>query len=721
MRINEVGIDMLDKLAHSPKRLLVSLRVSFLTVTVLTVLISALSTHIPWVLISNANVQDMANQISDEIVKGVGREVGDMFTSAYADQRAIVDLFASKAVALNDIPKREALFMSFIKAKRFYSFVALGTDNGDFYGAQRKDDANIVTINSIYDADAKKAKRIERLYVGAGHDFSYVRESTKSNDYASTERSWYKLAKSFPQRDVLTEPYIFANTGKPGVNTATTLEIDGKSVGVVNIAIELGRISLYMRDLKVGKSGTAFLVSPIGELLAFKEDYDANLVFRETRSAAREVKTGPPTIPKINDIQHPLLKIATAAMAREKLDLEKISSVNHLFYDGGNSAQDGYFVTLAPTGKNGWVVGTVVPRRDFTSQIEENLRLIWMLVVAVILLACALAAWVSQKLFVKPLRVIIEQTQMVKRFELESIHRVDTNISEIHNLSTSINQMSRGLENFGKFIPLDLVKTLFAQGIRADISGENRTLTIFFIDMVGFTTISEELGPELVPYLCKYLSCMSNVIVKHNGTIDKYIGDAVMAFWGAPLYNEDHAVSCCRAAVECLVELEELRKEWPEKFREGLGIRIGLNTGRVIVGNIGSSSRLNYTVLGDPVNLAARLESAGKEYGVSCMIGQSTYELARYDIVARKLDVLRVKGKTEAVPVYELLAMADVPAVEDYGWIKVFEEGVAKFLDSEFSQARAYFERTIQLRGKDLASEKFIQRCMDCERNQQAN
>ena len=99
---------------------------------------------------------------------------------------------------------------------------------------------------------------------------------------------------------------------------------------------------------------------------------------------------------------------------------------------------------------------------------------------------------------------------------------------------------------------------------------------------------------------------MSNVIVKHNGTIDKYIGDAVMAFWGAPLYNEDHAVSCCRAAVECLVELEELRKEWPEKFREGLGIRIGLNTGRVIVGNIGSSSRLNYTVLGDPVNLAAR-------------------------------------------------------------------------------------------------------------------
>lgn len=711
MRMNEMGAVMLGKLASGPKKLLVSLRVSFLTVTVLTVVISALSTHVPWVLISNANVQDMANQISEEIVKGVGREVGDMFTTAYADQRAITDLFASKTIDLNDIAKREALFLSFIKANRFYSFVAVGVDNGDFYGAQRKDDANILTINSVFDAEAKKAKRIERLYVGTGRDFAFVRESTKENDYSSTNRSWYQLAKNKPNADVLTEPYIFANTGQPGVNTATALEIDGKPVGVVNIAIELGRISLYMRDLKVGKTGTAFLVSPTGELLAFKESYDAKLIAGPLRNAAGDFKAGTPTIPKIDEIQHPLLKIATAAIARQKLSFTDINAVKHLYFERTDAATDGYFVTLAPTGNNGWVVGTVVPRRDFMSQIEENLRLIWLVVGAVIVLACGLAAWVSQKLFVKPLRVLIEQTHMVKRFELDSIENVETNISEIHNLSTSIHSMARGLDNFGRFIPLDLVKTLLSQGVRADISGENRTLTIFFIDMVGFTTISEELGPKLVPYLGKYLSCMSDVIVKNGGTIDKYIGDAVMAFWGAPLYNEDHAVACCRAAVECVVELEELRKEWPEKFRDGLGIRIGLNTGRVIVGNIGSSSRLNYTVLGDPVNLAARLESAGKEYGVNCIIGHSTYELARYDIVARKLDVLRVKGKTEAVPVYELLAMADTAPTEDYGWIKDFEHGVALFLDSEYAQARTCFERTIQLRGKDLASEKFIKRC----------
>lgn len=694
-----------------PRKLLVSLKISFLAVTIVTVLVSALSTHIPWVVVSNDNVEDMANQLGEEIVNGVRREVDDMFSSAYSDQKVIADIFSSKTVALSDTQKRESLFLSFIKANRFYSFVAVGLDNGDFYGAQRKDDSNIIGINSVYDEKTKTAKRVERAFVGSARDYSFLRETVKENDYSSTARAWYQLAKKHPQTDVLTEPYIFANTGQAGVNTATTLDIDGKPVGVVNIAIELGRISLYMRQLKVGKTGTAFLVSPSGELLAFKEALDTNPVVSPARPVVGSAKGAGPTIPKLSDVQHPLLKIASAAIENEKLYLREIFSVQHLYFEDKSNSNDGYFVTLAPSGDNGWVVGTVVPRRDFTAQIEANLRVLWILVALVVLLACGLAAWISQRLFVKPLRIIIDQTQQVKKFELDEITGVSSNITEIHKLSNSVNQMAQGLANFGKFIPLDLVKTLLANGVKAEVVGENRTLTIFFMDMVGFTTISEEMGPKLVPYLGKYLSCMSDVIVKHQGTIDKYIGDAVMAFWGAPHYNEDHAVNCCRAAVECMQELESLREQWPEKFRAGLGIRIGLNTGRVIVGNIGSNSRLNYTVLGDPVNLAARLEAAAKDYGVSCLIGLGTYELARYDIVARKLDVLRVKGKTESVPVYELLGMADQPAREDYGWIKTFEDGVSYFLAADYAQARTCFVRTIEMRGADLPSEKFLLRC----------
>lgn len=702
--------DVLERLASGPKKRF-SLRLGFSTGIVLTVLISALSTHVPWAYISRANVQDMAEQISEEIIRGVRREVSDMFNSAYADQRVIADAFATKAIDLADMQKREAFFLAFIKANRFYSFVAVGMDNGDFYGAQRRDEGNILAINSVYDAQQKKAQRVERLYVGKGSEFSYLKESTKENDYSSTSRVWYQMAKKAPRTDILTEPYIFANTGQPGVNTATTVEVDGKPIGVVNIAIELGRLNLYMRELKIGKTGTAFLVTPIGELLAFKESADA---IKNSLDPQGLGKVDPAAlaqaIPKLSDSSHPLLKIATSAITKQGLNLASMQSVQHLYVSDAKN-KDGYFVTLAPSGTNGWIIGTVVPRHDFTAQIEENLLFVWLLVGAVILVACALAIWIAQKLFVRPLSVIIDQTQHVRRFELESIEPVTTRISEIHRLSNSVNQMSQGLANFGKFIPLELVKDLLSNGVHAEIGGENRTLTILFMDMVSFTTISEELGPKLVPYLGKYLSSMSDVIVKHNGTIDKYIGDAVMAFWGAPHYNEDHAVTCCRAAVECLAELETLRKEWPEKFRAGLGIRIGINSGRVIVGNIGSSKRLNYTVLGDPVNLAARLESAGKDYGVDCIIGLNTYELARYDIVTRKLDVLRVKGKTDAVPVFELLAMADTQPTEEYGWIKVFEEGLAYFLDSKYSQARECFERTIALRGEDEPSLRFIARC----------
>lgn len=712
-----------EEVLQKPRKLRVSLRLSLLTVTVITVVISALATHLPWLFISGANVQDMANQLSEEIVKGVRRELNDMFASAYADQRKVGDLFATKTIALDDVTRREALFLSFIKANRYYSFVALGMENGDFYGAQRKDDANILTINSVYNTESKRATRTERSYVGNGREYSFFREATKENDYTSTARSWYQLARKSPQTDVLTEPYIFANTGQPGVNTATTLDVDGKTVGVVNIAIEFSRISLYMRNLKIGKTGTAFLVSPAGELLAFKEIVDTKAIIAAKEAAAAENKTPgakpvAQSILKIEEIPHPLLQVTTAAMQKANLSFKDVVKVQHLYFDGMGDARGGYFVTLAPSENNGWVVGTVVPKRDFTEKIEENIKLIWMLVGIIIVIACVFAAVVSQKLFVGPLRQIIGQTKLVKRFELESIRQVETRVSEIDQLSNSVQQMSQGLVSFGKYIPLDLVKTLLAQGMRADISGENRTLSIFFMDLAGFTTISEAMGPKLVPFLGRYLSGMSDVIVKNNGTIDKYIGDAVMAFWGAPLYNEDHAVHCCRAAVECLKQLEVLREEWPEQWRSDLGIRIGVNTGRVIVGNIGSSTRLNYTVLGDPVNLAARLESAGKDYGVYCIIGQSTYDLARYDIVARKLDVVKVKGKHEAVAIYELLAMSDDPRSREYlDWIKEFEQGLAHFLEQEWVEARSCFERTILIRGKDAPSEKFIQRC-DAKRNE---
>jgi adenylate cyclase len=216
----------------------------------------------------------------------------------------------------------------------------------------------------------------------------------------------------------------------------------------------------------------------------------------------------------------------------------------------------------------------------------------------------------------------------------------------------------------------------------------------------------------MVPFLGDYLSGMSNVIMRNTGTIDKYIGDAVMAFWGAPHYNENHATDGCRAALECAKWMEQMRAEWHRQGHPELRVRIGLNSGRVVVGNIGSNERLNYTVLGDPVNLASRLEGMNKEFGTEIMISQNTYELAKYDVVARRLDFVTVKGREEPVAVYELLAMQEEQGgAAGFEWIPVFERALTLYRYRHWPEAIQLFRKVIDQRGADRPSAVFIARC----------
>jgi adenylate cyclase len=176
---------------------------------------------------------------------------------------------------------------------------------------------------------------------------------------------------------------------------------------------------------------------------------------------------------------------------------------------------------------------------------------------------------------------------------------------------------------------------------------------VYLSDLAGFTTLAEAKAPdELVHFLGEYLDDMSTIIADQRGTVDKYLGDGIMAFWGAPQPIADHAARACAAALRCQKRLGEYAARGTP-----LHTRIGIATGDVLVGNIGSSERMNYTVMGDTANLASRLEGLNKQFGTSLMISEATFEAARAQIVARPLDVVAVKGKSRGVRVYELLAM----------------------------------------------------------------
>ncbi|GBF50717.1 adenylate cyclase-like protein [Leptospira ryugenii] len=220
-------------------------------------------------------------------------------------------------------------------------------------------------------------------------------------------------------------------------------------------------------------------------------------------------------------------------------------------------------------------------------------------------------------------------------------------------------------QTFSKFVSADVVDELLKHPDNLALGGSKREITIFFSDVRGFTTISEALGPEdLVKLLNEYLSAMTELIIEYKGTIDKYMGDAIMAFWGAPVPLEDHAYYACVAALAQLEHLKELQKKWAERKVPVIDIGIGLNSGPAVVGNMGSSHRMEYTCMGDTINLGSRLEGSNKMYGTNIIISEHTYEKVKDRVIARELDLVRVKGKTLPVRIYELMGITNPEDME---------------------------------------------------------
>lgn len=265
---------------------------------------------------------------------------------------------------------------------------------------------------------------------------------------------------------------------------------------------------------------------------------------------------------------------------------------------------------------------------------------------------------------------------------------------------------------FGQYVSPKVIDILIRDSSRMKLGGEERHVTLFFSDIAGFTTVSEKLTPqELVEVLNDYLSTMTDVILDLDGTLDKFIGDAIMAFWNAPLDQPKHALLACRAAVGQMALLPELHRRFGDKGWPIVEFRIGLNTGPAVIGNMGSSTHRNFTAVGDTVNLASRLEGANKMFGTRILISESTLQAAKDDIEVRELDFLRVKGKTQPIRVYELLALKNGVSPEKKKTVSLFTEGLALYRDRRFTDATAKFFESLKTSPDDKPSQIYIKRC----------
>jgi adenylate cyclase len=264
---------------------------------------------------------------------------------------------------------------------------------------------------------------------------------------------------------------------------------------------------------------------------------------------------------------------------------------------------------------------------------------------------------------------------------------------------------------FSYYVSSSVVNEMLKYPDRLKLGGDKKDLSVLFSDIRGFTTISEGLTPEdLVHLLNEYLTVMTDIVFKHDGTLDKYMGDAIMAIYGAPLDQPDHPARACHSALDMMNALKKLNEKWILEGKKPMDIGIGINTGMMMVGNMGSDQRFDYTVMGDAVNLGSRLEGANKNYKTNILLSEFTYERVKDEFVCMEIDSVRVKGKTQPVKIYQLHAHKRVPETRDKA-IFYFHRGLQLYKKQEWDEAIKLFKGVWQLDNEIFAANVYIERC----------
>ncbi|CAL80678.1 putative Adenylate cyclase [Bradyrhizobium sp. ORS 278] len=665
--------------AQRSEQLTVSIRFAVSALVLAAILLTAFGSSLLWWRTSEAISRQLASTINSQIAGAVRKEVTAIVGEAQAAHTAIRTLFLQNVLDTREADKREFVFLSQLQSQATISWAAFGWPDGSFFAAHKLGDQRLEMME-ISLTDHPGQRRVDAYDVVPG-DIEFTSRRFEPTSFKVADQPWFKqgLAADEPRWFSVDQHPVGR---RPAIALAGPIDVYQERQGVLAIIVEHARIARFLAQLQVGQTGSAFILERDGAVVA-APDADA-----DEEHAGRD--------------RQPLLPVAQQAM-RSAVEGDEA-------WRGRVQSGDGAFeVARTPLPFPGWSLVTVIPEAEFLGPVDAALRRVIIgLGIGAVLAALASAA-LARAVIAAPLGRVVAELRHVEAFALAQVRRHPSRLREIASLSGAIAEMAGGLSSFGKFIPADLVRQLLRQGVDARPGGHLQELSVMFIDIAGFTGLSERMGDRVVPLLSRYLDLISTVIVDHGGTIDKFIGDAVMAFWGAPAAQPDHAVLCCRAALACraAVEGSDLRDEDGQPLR----IRIGINSGRMLVGNIGSELRLNYTVIGDAVNVASRLEGANKTYGTTILIGEATARLSGDAFVAREIDRIAVYGREEGLAVHELVGLAEDVGAQQRSWIAHYARGLRDYRARDFEAAIVAFEAVVALKPGDRAAEVMIARC----------
>lgn len=523
-------------------------------------------------------------------------------------------------------------------------------------------------------------------------------ETSNQLNYDPRPRPWYKDAiatRGLIWSDIL----VYTSNKQPGITAAYPIfAADGRVIGAAAANVATNQMSDFLAGLDLGRSGVAFIVDEREQLIAHPD-------------AARTVRQDglKYSLVKATELGDAVTRDAFAAYHRDKTRTVSFES-------GGHRHLGSFTPFPADLGKN-WLMVIIVLEDDFVGTLKENSRDLvaagFAAMVVGLLLVALLASWIT-----RPLTLLTHEIQKIQRFDLAGPIALHAIVKEVNELIHSMNMMKRALRTFGMFVPRDLVRELVASGRPIELGGQDRTLTVMFTDVADFTALSERMAAgDLLVHVSRHLAAISECVAEEEGTVDKYVGDAVMAFWGAPTWRDDHALRGCVAALKAQRVQAAMNAEWAAQGLPTMFVRIGLHTAPVIVGNIGSAWRMSYTAMGDGVNVASRLEGVNKVYGTRICISQAVVDAAGpSSILVRPLDLVAVKGRKAGAVVYELVALAEgaadlAPTAGELEICRLTAEAFGAYQERRWDDAIAAYGRLAEAAPDDKVPDIFIERC----------
>jgi adenylate cyclase len=459
-------------------------------------------------------------------------------------------------------------------------------------------------------------------------------------------RVWYRDAAS-PGASAISAPYISFRDRLPVYTVRAPLR-NGQD-GVVGADLRLQSLVGRLASERIGTTGLVFLF----------DDAERIVAHPRLDSLLARARTG------TDELEMPLLA-ALGIPAYETLTRNWRSGGSDSYtVEVGGRRYVVAFNTLDLPFTHPTHVGVIAPEAEFFDEVRA---LRWRATTAALAVLCAMfpIIYLIGRRVAKSVAALSDETDRIRRFEIDLAPPLRSRVRELDDLGQSIGAMKVALKTFSDYVPRRLVKRLIESGQPMGLGGRRRDLTILFSDVWGFSRIAEHADPmELTRYMSRYFDALTGQIVAHGGTIDKFIGDAVMAFWNAPSGDPEHVAHGCSAALGCVAANAAINREfaaegWPE-FRSGFGLHVG----EVVVGNVGSVDRINYTALGGAVNVAARLEKLTREYKVSVIVSEAIVAQVGQRFWFRPIDRVALKNITEPVTVYELRAARGADAATD--------------------------------------------------------